>query len=230
MNLIETKLPKNKTSLNKRTIFYTIYLFLVSVLFICALSTRTYISQNGSYHDKNHVALYLYTYKQLPSNYITKQKSEDSGKQPSDGKYIGGNMYWYSGKIKDYTTNQNLREADIDYPTNTRERGTKRLVYTVDCTEIYYTNDHYQTFTFITRWSINAASNVFWIFFGTIITIGIGYSIYLVAKGKEKRTVYINEIATASKNYLKIIGYVIITPFVLIYMLIDWVVKKARKQ
>lgn len=229
MNLIEVKQPENKTLLNKRIIFYTVYLLLVSTLFICALSTRTYISQNGSYHDKNHVALYLYTYKQLPPNYITKQQSEDSGKQPSDGKYIGGNAYWYRGKIKGYTTSQNLREADIDYPTNTTERGTKRLVYTVDCTEIYYTNDHYQTFTYITKWSINAASNVFWIYFGTIITIGIGYSAYLVSKGKEKRIEYKNEAVMASRNYLKITGYVIITPFVLIYMAIDWIVKKVRK-
>ncbi len=232
MNLIESKGAVAKTPLNKQktAIIYTIYLFLISILFICALSTRTYIHQGGAYSDKNHVSLYLYTYKELPSNYIRKQDAEDSGLQPDNGKYIGGNTFYYTGAIKQYTSNTSLREADVEYPTDkTEKRGKKRLVYTVDCSEVFYTDDHYETFSKVTRWSINGTSNVFWIFFGTTIAVGIAYSCFCAAKGKETRESYKNDVLIASKNYLKVIAYIIITPFALIYMLGDWLVKKIKK-
>lgn len=232
MNLIENKSIVTKTTSNRgRTaIVYTIYLFLVSIFFICALSTRIYVHQGGSYHDKNHVSLYLYTYKELPSNYIRKQQAENSSYQPDDGMYIGGNTFYYSGAIKQYTSNSSLREADIEYPSNISERGTKRLVYTVDCSEVFYTDDHYKTFTEVTRWSINWASNVFWIFFGTTITVGVVYSALRLTKSRETRENYKTDVLTASKNYLKVIAYIIITPFVLIYMFAEWLIKKFKNR
>lgn len=225
-NSIVAKTPSAK---GKMATLYTIYLFLISVLFVCALSTRTYVHQGGSYHDKNHVSLYLYTYKELPSNYIRKEQADDSSCQPDDGTYIGGDTFYYSGPIKQYTSNTNLREADIDYPSNKTERGTKRLVYAVNCSEVFYTNDHYKSFTKVTRWSINGASNVFWIFFGTTITIGMAYSVFCIIKSKEERNNYKMNALAASKNYLKIIAYIIITPFVLLYVFARWLIKKGKK-
>ena len=232
MNLIKNNsiVSKEPSSKGRTAIVYTIYLFLVSILFVCALSTRTYVHQGGSYRDKNHVSLYLFTYKELPSNYIRKQQADNSSYQPNDGTYIGGNTFYYTGAIKQYTSNSSLREADVEYPSDTSERGTKRLVYTVDCSEIFYTNDHYKTFAAVTRWSINGASNVFWIFFGTTIAVGVAYSCFCVAKSKETRENYKNDVFIASKNYLKVVAYIIITPFALVYMLGDWLVKKSKKQ
>ncbi len=144
------------------------------------------------------------------------------------GTYIGGNTFYYTGAIKQYTSNTSLREADVDYPSNKTERGTKRLVYTVDCSEVFYTDDHYKTFTAVTKWSINAASNVFWIFFGTAITVGMAYSVICITKNKERRENYKNDAIAASKNYLKVITYIIVTPFVLIYMFAEWLIKKFK--
>ena len=52
-------------------------------------------------------------------------------------------------------------------------RGTVRLVYSSDYTEVYFTDNHYGQyeipgFVFYSRFSLNALSNSFWIAFGVV--------------------------------------------------------------
>jgi hypothetical protein len=179
------------------------------LLLICMLScllsifTQNYVFENGVYTSKKDVALYLYTYKHLPYNYVTKSQVSNSGRQPKDGKYIGGDVFYYRDAIKKHTQNQNLRECDISYPTNTTLRGTKRLVFAADCSEVFYTKDHYSTFVKVTKWKINATSNVFTIVF----VVGCSFWFALVAyvftnKGKQYKAV----VATDLKHSFVIIG------------------------
>ena len=122
-----------------------------------------------------------------------------------------------------------MREADLEHSSKTRSRGTIRLVYTVDCSEIYYTDDHYKTFSFVSKWSINAASNAFWIFFGTSCFTALTFSAYQLTRKKETRDVFRKNVIFSFITYLKIIACIITIPFVLLIEFGRWVYEKNQK-
>ena len=88
------------------------------------------IDKNGSYTSKEDVALYIHTYGELPSNFITKKEAErlgwDGGSlEPyAPGKSIGGSYFGnYEGKAA-------VRNASSTRPTGsstTRQTTTKPL-------------------------------------------------------------------------------------------------------
>ena len=106
------------------------------------------IEWNTEYTSKEEVALYLYTYHELPPNYISKNALKKLGWQGGDiwvyaqGKSIGGNKFYNNEKL---LPDNSYFECDINYQGG--KRNAERLIYTEDCEIIYYTNDHYQTFT-----------------------------------------------------------------------------------
>ena len=109
------------------------------------------IASDGSYTTKDDVALYIHTYGKLPSNFITKKEAKELGweggslEEYAPGCAIGGDTFGnYEGILPDddsiiYT------ECDID-TVGADERGAKRIVFS-DTGNIYYTKDHYETFT-----------------------------------------------------------------------------------
>ncbi|MBQ1530250.1 MAG: ribonuclease [Clostridia bacterium] len=108
------------------------------------------IDKNGSYTSKEDVALYIHTYGELPSNFITKKEAErlgwDGGSMEpyAPGKSIGGSYFGnYEGKLPK-KKGRTYYECDID-TKGRRSRGPKRIVYSTDGL-IYYTPDHYETF------------------------------------------------------------------------------------
>lgn len=104
---------------------------------------------NGSYTTKEDVALYLHTYKKLPKNFITKSEAEKLGWvstkgnlwKVTDHKSIGGDTF---GNREGLLPDGKWVECDINYNGGTR--GSERLVFSKDCSQIYYTGDHYETF------------------------------------------------------------------------------------
>ena len=87
------------------------------------------ITEDGTYDSKEEVAAYISTYHKLPSNYIT--KGEATNRQsilPIAHEY---------------------RECDID-TLGASSRGPKRIVYSTDDFEVYYTGDHYASFEHLT--------------------------------------------------------------------------------
>ena len=105
------------------------------------------IDIDGTYSSKDDVALYLYTYHKLPSNFITKKEAEKLGwsggslEPYAPGKCIGGDRFGnYEGGLPD----GDYRECDID--SLGKKRGAKRIVYDIKDWDIYYTGDHYETF------------------------------------------------------------------------------------
>ncbi|MDD6512688.1 ribonuclease domain-containing protein [Sharpea azabuensis] len=106
------------------------------------------IDVNGAYTTKHDVALYLHTYHKLPKNFITKREARELGWQGGgldgikDGYCIGGDRY--GNYEKRLPTNQSYHECDIE-TMHQESRGTKRLVYSNNF-DIYYTEDHYNTF------------------------------------------------------------------------------------
>ncbi len=108
------------------------------------------IDENGTYDDKENVALYLHTYGKLPSNYITKKDAQDLGwtggslEKYAKGKCIGGTYFGnYEGALPT-KKGREYHECDID-TLGKSSRGAKRIVYSNDGL-IYYTENHYETF------------------------------------------------------------------------------------
>jgi len=111
------------------------------------------IDENGSYDDRDSVALYIYTYGKLPPNYISKADAQDLGweggsvERYAPGKCIGGSKFGnYEGLLPKKSGRQ-YYECDID-TLGESSRGAKRIVYSNDGL-IYYTDDHYESFTLL---------------------------------------------------------------------------------
>ena len=104
--------------------------------------------RDGIYDSRDEVALYIHTYGELPSNYITKKEAEALGWQGGSledyapGKCIGGNHFGnYEGQLPD---GHSYKECDID-TKGKKERGAKRIIFDEEG-NIYYTKDHYRSF------------------------------------------------------------------------------------
>ena len=110
-----------------------------------------YLDPDGSYDSAEDVSLYLYLYGELPSNYITKKEAQNLGwsggslENYAPGKCIGGSNFGnYEGILPEEDT---YHECDID-TLGAKSRGAKRIVFSNDG-DIYYTEDHYETFTLL---------------------------------------------------------------------------------
>ena len=103
------------------------------------------VTKNGTYTDKDHVALYIHTYGCLPSNYITKNRADSMGNWRAQGYYIGGDKFGNREGLLPKKSGRQYYECDISYASSSN-RGAKRIVYSNDGL-IYYTDDHYESFT-----------------------------------------------------------------------------------
>ena len=108
------------------------------------------LDEDGSYDSKEEVALYLYLYGHLPSNYISKKDAEKLGwpggslEPYAPGKCIGGSHFGnYEGLLPE-KKGRSYTECDID-TMGRKSRGAKRIIFSNDGL-IYYTDDHYESF------------------------------------------------------------------------------------
>ena len=109
------------------------------------------IDENKSYTSKEDVALYIYTYNKLPSNYVSKKQAKEMGWVASKGNLlkvcegcsIGGDKFTNREKKLPTKKGRQYYECDIDYEGG--NRNAKRIVFSNDGL-IYYTEDHYNTF------------------------------------------------------------------------------------
>ena len=118
-----------------------------------APETERKLDRNGSYTSRDDVALYIHQYGKLPGNFITKAEAQKLGwfggslEKYAPGKSIGGNRFGnYEGKLPQ-KSGRTYTECDID-TRGASARGAKRIVFSNDGL-IYYTNDHYNTFTLL---------------------------------------------------------------------------------
>lgn len=108
------------------------------------------LDEDGTYNSAEDVSLYLYTFGHLPENYITKNEARDLGwtggslEKYAPGCAIGGDRF---GNREGVLPKGTYHECDID-TIGASSRGAKRLVYSDDG-RIYYTEDHYETFTLL---------------------------------------------------------------------------------
>ena len=111
------------------------------------------IDEDGTYNSVEDVSLYLHTYDHLPENYITKSEALNLGwtggsvEQVAPGCAIGGDRFGNREGILPAAQGRSYYECDIG-TIGESSRGAKRLVYSDDGL-IYYTEDHYETFTLL---------------------------------------------------------------------------------
>ncbi len=116
-------------------------------------SSTDEIDEDGVYTTKEDVSLYIYTYKKLPSNFITKEEARELGweggslEDYAPGMCIGGDTFGnYEGLLPE-AEGRTYTECDID-TLYASSRGAKRIVFSNDGL-IYYTDDHYESFTLL---------------------------------------------------------------------------------
>lgn len=108
------------------------------------------IDKDGHYFDKENVALYIYTYGELPSNFITKDEARKLGWEGGNvegyapGCAIGGDKFGNYEELLPKAKGRVYYECDID-TDGYHSRGSRRIVFSNDGL-IYYTHDHYESF------------------------------------------------------------------------------------
>ena len=109
------------------------------------------LDEDGTYNSKEDVSLYLHLYDHLPSNYITKNEARDLGwtggsvEVYAPGCAIGGDRFGNREGLLPEKEGRTYTECDID-TVGRSSRGPKRIVFSNDGL-VYYTEDHYESFT-----------------------------------------------------------------------------------
>lgn len=111
------------------------------------------LDEDGYYTTQDDVATYLIEYETLPDNFITKKEAKELGwtggslEPYGENMCIGGDYFGnYEGLLPD-VDGRTYYECDID-TMGAKKRGGKRIIYSDDG-QIYYTDDHYESFTLI---------------------------------------------------------------------------------
>jgi guanyl-specific ribonuclease Sa len=81
----------------------------------------------------------------LPSNYRTKSQFNKSDYTKDNKLSTGGDRFYNKEGILPDITNIKYIEADIDYTGG--GRNAKRIVYSADPLLIFYTSDHYLSYS-----------------------------------------------------------------------------------
>ncbi|MBQ4156950.1 MAG: ribonuclease [Clostridia bacterium] len=154
----------------KRWLTLLMALFMMLVLCACSESTpeaaeilvedgvvvteNLLVEYGYDYFSDEEVALYLYVFRELPANYLTKNEAYDLGWVSSKGNLwsignglvIGGDKFGNrEGRLPDARGRQ-WYEADVNYEGG--YRGSERILFSNDGL-IYVTFDHYETFTLL---------------------------------------------------------------------------------
>lgn len=110
------------------------------------------VTEDGTYTSKEEVALYIHNYGHLPSNFISKTKARKAGWNSKEGNLdevlpgmsIGGSHFNDYDRQLPEEEGRTWTECDINYQGG--YRGAERIIFSNDGL-IYYTDDHYETFT-----------------------------------------------------------------------------------
>ena len=108
------------------------------------------VVENGEYVTVDEVSAYIKEFHKLPDNYITKKEAQALGwhggplKEYAPGKSIGGDTFTNRQHILPASDDKYI-ECDIN--ANGTSRGPERIVYNSGNFKVYYTMDHYESFT-----------------------------------------------------------------------------------
>ena len=118
--------------------------------------TSLVVYEDEAYSTPEYVAMYIFEYEKLPSNYLTKDEAIDLGWlshegnlwDVAEGKSIGGDRFYNREKLLPEKEGRVWFECDVNYEGG--YRNAERIVYSNDGL-VYYTSDHYGSFEEITK-------------------------------------------------------------------------------
>lgn len=110
------------------------------------------VEKDGSYTTPEDVAEYIHTFGTLPQNFITKSEAQALGWESSKGnlwdvapgKSIGGDYFGNYEGLLPTEKGRKYTECDVNYEGG--YRGSERVIFSNDGL-IFYTDDHYESFT-----------------------------------------------------------------------------------
>ena len=110
------------------------------------------VEEDGVYSTPELVAAYIHTFHKLPSNFITKNEASKLGWNSKEGNLwdvtdemsIGGDKFGNYEGLLPKAKGRQWYECDVNYKGG--KRGAERIVFSNDGL-VYYTKDHYKTFT-----------------------------------------------------------------------------------
>lgn len=114
------------------------------------------VEEDKQYNNHLDVVAYIYYFHKLPSNYLTKSEAKSLGWKGSGnlwvndiltGKNIGGDTFNNREQLLPITASNTYIEVDVN--NNGGTRGTYRIVYNRYTFDIYYTDNHYASFTYM---------------------------------------------------------------------------------
>lgn len=111
------------------------------------------LDEDGWYYSAGDVSLYLVTYGCLPGNFITKAEARALGWEGGSveayapGYAIGGDVFGNREGLLPKAEGRTYYECDID-TNGSGSRGSRRICFSDDGL-IYYTEDHYESFTLL---------------------------------------------------------------------------------
>lgn len=169
------KIKNVLSNLEKKSIRNNVRYIAIIILVILAglaLSTNVRVRENRDYSDWNHVALYILKFNDLPDNYVPKSQ----GVAPGETNITVYGIYDNTRIPVKLPTGFSYTEAYINAIKG--DIGTERFVFSSE--QLFYTDNHYDTFEEINRFDILGGHIIFawlfWISFGGI-TIFIVLSI-----------------------------------------------------
>ncbi len=111
------------------------------------------LDEAGTYNSAEDVGLYLHLYGHLPDNYITKSEARDLGwtggsvERYAPGCAIGGDRFGNREGLLPSKDGRTYYECDTG-TIGEASRGAERIIFSNDGL-IYYTEDHYESFTLL---------------------------------------------------------------------------------
>ena len=115
--------------MSKRRTAMCLFMFLAVAFAVVSLSTWNTVREDGTYHGKEEVALYIYTYAKLPSNFVNKAEAGNLSLTEIDGINVGGNEFQNREQLIENPDNLPMTECDIySAGYNVKNRGAERLV------------------------------------------------------------------------------------------------------
>lgn len=178
--------------------FYIVIGICILLTVACAVAgvyTLRTVEEGSWYRSKYYVALYVYTYHELPPNFITKEQASNIRDGMEKKQYnIGGDTFYNREGRIDNPDNIRLVECDIyTGGSNISNRGAERIVFFSDGSLVLYTADHYDTFTPITMWDINGTSYVLFGASGGSFLVLVIVTAVKISKRKSKKKEVISQ-------------------------------------
>ena len=149
------------------------YLIVLLLLWIASIGLDVRVKEGKEYTDFNHVAMYILEYNDVPDNYVPKIQSSQWN---NPFKY--GPFFNLEGKlpIEETYTEAYINGVEDNF-------GTERFVFSEDT--LYYTPDHYGSFTEITERDVLVGHYFFEIALIVFFSLGIGLVLMMVIFVKE---------------------------------------------